>query len=75
MEAIKVALEAQFDYLDYLLTYKYVKDQVVVIMKGRQGQLKKLIEKGGSQPRNCPKAHWNQLKEVLLQEETIKRVD
>jgi hypothetical protein len=35
-----------FEYLDHPLTFKHVKDQVATILKGRQGWLKKKIEKG-----------------------------
>jgi hypothetical protein len=46
MEIIKDALDQQFDYLNYLLVYKFVKDQVVIVLKSRLGWLKKKIEKG-----------------------------
>jgi hypothetical protein len=46
MEVIKDALDQQFDYLNYLLTYKFVKDKVVIVFKSRLGWLKKKIEKG-----------------------------
>ncbi len=33
MEAIKDALDQQFDYLNYPLAYKFFKDHVVVVLK------------------------------------------
>jgi hypothetical protein len=36
LEAIKQALEMAFEYLDYPPTYKFVKDQVVIVMKSRR---------------------------------------
>jgi hypothetical protein len=36
------------------------------MMKGKQGYLKKLIERGDSQPWNCPKAHLNQLYKKII---------
>ncbi len=41
LEAIKKALEMGFEYLDHPLAYKYVKDQVVVVLKSRRKWLKK----------------------------------
>jgi hypothetical protein len=46
MEVIKYALDQQIDDLNYLLAYKFVKDQVVIVLKSRLGWLKKKIEKG-----------------------------
>jgi hypothetical protein len=39
-----------FEYLDHLVTFKHVKDQVVVVLKGRRGWLKKMIEKNEAYP-------------------------
>jgi hypothetical protein len=75
MEAVKEALEQSFEYLNHLLAYKYVKDQVAIALKTRQGALKKKIEKGKDQPRNCSEAHWKQLQDVLAQEATIERAE
>lgn len=41
-----------FKYLDHALGYKHVKDQVVVVLIGRQRFLKKTIEKGDPQPQH-----------------------
>jgi len=46
MEVIKQALEQQFEYPNYPLTYKHVKDQVAIVMKSRCIVLKKMIERG-----------------------------
>ncbi len=35
-----------FEYLNHPLGYKHVKDQVAIVLKGRQGWLKKKIERG-----------------------------
>jgi len=63
-----------FEYLYYPFTYKFVKDQVVVVMKSRRRWLKKKLEQGEPQPQNCNEAHWEQLKKVLMQEENVDRV-
>jgi hypothetical protein len=44
------------------------------VLKGRQGSLKKRIEKGKPWLQNCMEAHWEQLKKVLVQEENVERV-
>jgi hypothetical protein len=41
LEAIKKTLEISFEYLDHPLAYKYVKDQIIVVLKSRQVYLKK----------------------------------
>jgi hypothetical protein len=41
-----------FEYLDHPLGYKHMKDQVVVVLKGRQRFLKKTIEKGDPEPQH-----------------------
>ncbi len=46
MEVLKDVLDQQIDDLNYLLAYKFVKDQVVIVLKSRLGWLKKKIEKG-----------------------------
>lgn len=46
MEVIKQALEQQFEYPNYPLAYKHVKDQVAIVMKSRCIVLKKMIERG-----------------------------
>jgi hypothetical protein len=46
-----------------------VKDQVATILKGRQGWLKKKIEKGEEWSWNHLELHWNQLQKVLAQED------
>jgi hypothetical protein len=74
LEAIKQALEMAFDYLNCPPAYKFVKVQVAMVMKSRQGWLKKKIKKGELQPRNCNEAHWEQLKKVLMQDENVHRV-
>jgi hypothetical protein len=71
MEAIKDALDQQFEYLNYPLAYKHVKDQVAIVLKGRRGYLRKKIKAGTDRPWNCPKLHWNQLKEALALEENV----
>jgi hypothetical protein len=71
MEAVKEALEQSFEYLNHLLAYKYVKDQVAIVLKTRQGALKKKIERGEDWPCNCSEAHWKQLHE----EATIERAE
>jgi hypothetical protein len=48
-----------------------VKDQITVILKSRQVYLKE-NKFGVGQPWNCEEHHWNHLKEVLAQEETLK---
>ncbi len=75
MEAIKEALEQIFEYLNHLRAYRYVKDQVAIVLKTRQGALKKKIERGEDRPHNCSKAHWKQLQDVLAQEATIERAE
>jgi hypothetical protein len=75
MEAVKEALEQSFEYLNHLLAYKYVKDQVAIALKTMRGALKKKIEKGKDQPRNCSEGHWKQLQDVLAQEATIERAE
>ncbi len=75
MEAVKEALEQSFEYLNHLLAYKFVKDQVAIALKTRRGALKKKIEKGEDRPRNCSEAHWKQLQDVLAQEATIERAE
>ncbi len=63
-----------FEYLDHPLAYKYVKDQAIVVLKSRHVYLKKKIKRGEGWPWNCEEHHWNQLKEVLVQEEDVERV-
>ncbi len=75
MEVIKQALEQQFEYPNYPLAYKHVKDQVAIVMKSRCIVLKKMIERGEHWPQNYSKEHWNQLQDVLKQEEMILRVE
>jgi hypothetical protein len=60
-EVVKTTLEMQFEYLYHLFGYKYVKDQVAIMLKGRHGSLKRKINKGEDRPHNCLKAHSNQL--------------
>ncbi len=36
--------------------------------------MKKKIDKGKSKPLNCREAHWDQMIEVLKQEENVDRV-
>jgi hypothetical protein len=43
MEAIKDALDQQFDYLNYPLAYKFFKDQVIIVLKIRHMWLKNKI--------------------------------
>jgi hypothetical protein len=74
LEEIKEELEMSFEYLDQSLAFKCVKDQVAIVLKGRQGSLKKRIEKGKPWLQNCMEAHWEQLKKVLVQEENVERV-
>jgi hypothetical protein len=50
LEAIKEVLEMGFEDLDHPFAFKYVKDQVVIVLKGRQRFLKKRIKKGKSRP-------------------------
>jgi hypothetical protein len=45
LEAIKKALEMGFEYLDHPLAYKYVKDQMIIILKSRCRWLKKIGKK------------------------------
>ncbi len=63
-----------FEYLNHPLAFKHVKDQVATMLKGRWGWLKKKIEKCEKQLGNCSKLHYNQLKEVLAQEENVEKV-
>jgi hypothetical protein len=35
LKIIKEALEMGFEYLDHPLSYKYAKDQLIVVLKGR----------------------------------------
>jgi len=35
-----------FEYLDHPLGYKHVKDRATIVLKGKQGWLKKKIERG-----------------------------
>jgi hypothetical protein len=44
MEAIKQALEQQFEYPNNPLAYKHFKDQVAIVMKSRCIVLKKMID-------------------------------
>jgi hypothetical protein len=37
LDAIKEALDVSFEYIDFPLGYKYVKGQVVVVLKSRGG--------------------------------------
>jgi hypothetical protein len=46
MKVIIDSLDQQFHYVNYLLTYKFVKDQVVIVLKSKLWWLKKKIEKG-----------------------------
>jgi hypothetical protein len=46
LEAIKEAMDMTFEYLDHPLANKWVKDQVVVVLKSRRAYLKKRIENG-----------------------------
>ncbi len=49
IEAIKEALEWQFECLSYPITYKYVKDQLVdIVLTSRESRFKK-IQKGEAQ--------------------------
>jgi hypothetical protein len=73
LEAIKEALDMTFEYLDHPLAYNWVKDKVVVVLKSRQAYLKIYIENGLDQPHNCEEHHWNQLKEVLAQEDNVEK--
>jgi hypothetical protein len=41
-----IALDMTFEYLDHPLANKWVKDQVVVVLKSRRTYLKKCIENG-----------------------------
>jgi hypothetical protein len=61
LKVVRTTLEMQFKYLYHLFGYKYVKDQVAIVFKGRHGSLKRKINKGENQRHNCLKAHWNQL--------------
>jgi hypothetical protein len=67
LDAIKEALDVSSEFIDFSVGYKYVKDQVVVVLKSRHSWLKKKIKKGESKPQNCTKAHWDELIEVLKQ--------
>jgi len=62
-----------FKHLDHTFTYKYVKDQVESLLKGRWSYLKKQIETSEKRPQNCMEMHWNQIKEVLKQEDNVER--
>jgi hypothetical protein len=59
LDAIKEALDVGFEYIIFSVGYKYVRDQVVVVLKSRHGWFKKKIKKGESRPHNCTKAHWD----------------
>jgi hypothetical protein len=49
IEAIKEALEWQFECLSYPITYKYVKNQLVdIVLTSRQSRFKKKIQRGWS---------------------------
>jgi 3-methyladenine DNA glycosylase/8-oxoguanine DNA glycosylase len=70
LEAIKEALEMGFEYLDHPLAYKYIKDQVDVVLKSRHGWFPKNLRKRQRET----KAHWEQLIEVVLaQEDNVAR--
>jgi hypothetical protein len=74
MEVVKEALEQSLKYLNHLLAYKYVKDQVAIVLKIRRGALKKKIERGEDRPCNCSKAYWKQLQDVLAQDPQLKEL-
>jgi hypothetical protein len=44
MVVIKETLEHGFHYLDYLLAFIHVKDQVVLVLKARHGWLKNKLK-------------------------------
>lgn len=49
-----------------------MKDQITIVLKSKRVYLKKKIKNGEGQPWNCEEHHWNQLNEMLAQEETLK---
>ncbi len=73
MVVIKETLEHGFHYLDYMLAFKHVEDQVVLVLKARHGWLQNKIEAREGRPLDVLEAHWNQMKVVLLKGTKIEQ--
>jgi len=58
MEAIKDALDRQFEYLNHLLKYKCVKDQIAIVLKNTCGwRPASKLHKGTLESiKRCPKS-------------------
>lgn len=53
LEVRKKALEMGFEYLDHPLAYKYIKNQVAIVLKSRHGWLKNKCKKGEGRSWKC----------------------